>query len=240
MPVSCLAENVHQTPEFLMPLFAAIRKLLDLQYNRNDFDFKRATIRVRGDVLEVHPSYEEFAYRVEFFGDEITQIDAIDPLTGEILSSHDSIFIYPAVHHVMPEDQVQQVHGAFPVFDDEGRVGTFQDIVEHETGQGHIVEAQHQGAQRHLGLQPRQVGAQAVVDARAELHVLVGVGSVDPDTVGLGPAGGVVVGRPDAQVQHIARRDRAIAQHHRLDGDARSDRQRCQRHQPVIVEIVTI
>jgi excinuclease ABC subunit B len=83
-----------------------IRKLLDLQYNRNDFDFKRATIRVRGDVLEVHPSYEEFAYRVEFFGDEITQIDAIDPLTGEILSSHESIFIYPAVHHVMPEDQV--------------------------------------------------------------------------------------------------------------------------------------
>ncbi len=83
-----------------------IKKLLDLQYQRNDFDFKRGTIRVRGDVLEIHPSSEEFAYRVEFFGDEITNIDAINPLTGEILSNHDGIFIYPAVHYVMPEDRI--------------------------------------------------------------------------------------------------------------------------------------
>ncbi len=84
-----------------------VKKLLDLQYQRNDFDFKRGTIRVRGDVMEVHPSYEEFAYRVEFFGDEITNIDAINPLTGEILASHDGIFIYPAVHYVMPEDRIE-------------------------------------------------------------------------------------------------------------------------------------
>ncbi len=83
-----------------------IKKLLDLQYHRNDFDFKRGTVRVRGDVLEIHPSYEEFAYRVEFFGDEITNIDAINPLTGEVLSSHEGIFIYPAVHYVMPEDRI--------------------------------------------------------------------------------------------------------------------------------------
>jgi excinuclease ABC subunit B len=83
-----------------------IKKLLDLQYQRNDFDFKRGTIRCRGDVLEVHPSYEEFAYRVEFFGDEITAIDAVNPLTGEVLQSHDGIFIYPAVHYVMPEERV--------------------------------------------------------------------------------------------------------------------------------------
>src|SRR6266542_4847541 len=57
-----------------------LRKLVDLQYARNDIDFKRGTFRVRGDVVELHPSYEEFAYRIEFFGDEITQIDAINPL----------------------------------------------------------------------------------------------------------------------------------------------------------------
>src|SRR5436309_12650249 len=83
-----------------------LRKLIDLQYSRNDIDFKRATFRVRGDVVELHPSYEEFAYRIEFFGDEITAIDAINPLTGEILKSEDQIFMYPAVHYVMPEDRV--------------------------------------------------------------------------------------------------------------------------------------
>jgi excinuclease ABC subunit B len=81
-------------------------RLIELQYARNDMDFKRGTFRVRGDVVELHPSYEEFAYRIEFFGDEITNIDAINPLTGEILSTHDSIFIYPAVHYVMPEEKV--------------------------------------------------------------------------------------------------------------------------------------
>ena len=84
-----------------------LRKLIDLQYARNDIDFKRATFRVRGDVVELHPSYEEFAYRIEFFGDEITRIEAVNPLTGEVLSEHDQIFIYPAVHYVMPEDRVQ-------------------------------------------------------------------------------------------------------------------------------------
>src|SRR5438309_6224794 len=84
-----------------------LRKLIDLQYSSNDMDFKRATFRVRADVVELHPSYEEFAYRIEFFGDEITNIDAINPLTGELLQSENQIFIYPAVHYVMPEDRVQ-------------------------------------------------------------------------------------------------------------------------------------
>src|SRR5688500_5382087 len=84
-----------------------LRKLIDLQYSRNDMDFKRATFRVRGDVVELHPSYEEFAYRIEFFGDEIVNIDAINPLTGELLKSEDQIFIYPAVHYVRPEGRVR-------------------------------------------------------------------------------------------------------------------------------------
>ena len=84
-----------------------LRRLIDLQYARNDIDFKRGTFRVRGDVFEVQPSYEEFAYRVEMFGDEIVNIDAINPLTGEMLGSHEQIFIYPAVHYVMPEEKVE-------------------------------------------------------------------------------------------------------------------------------------
>ncbi len=111
-----------------------IKKLLDLQYQRNDFDFKRGTIRVRGDVMEVHPSYEEFAYRVEFFGDEITNIDAINPLTGEILQSHDGIFIYPAVHYVMPEEKIG------------GAVQQIRDELDLQVmklrGQGKLLEAQ--------------------------------------------------------------------------------------------------
>src|SRR5688572_28921677 len=83
-----------------------LRKLIDLQYARNDIDFKRGTFRVRGDVVELHPSYDEFAYRIEFFGDEITAIDAVNPLTGELLKSEDGVFIYPAVHYVMPEEKV--------------------------------------------------------------------------------------------------------------------------------------
>ncbi len=85
-----------------------LRKLIDLQYARNDMDFKRGTFRVRGDCVELYPSYEEFAYRIEFFGDQISRIEAVNPLTGELLSEHEQIFIYPAVHYVMPEDRVQE------------------------------------------------------------------------------------------------------------------------------------
>ncbi|MGE5607876.1 MAG: excinuclease ABC subunit UvrB [Bacillota bacterium] len=85
---------------------AMLRKFIDLQYARNDIDFKRGTFRVRGDVVELHPAYEEFAYRIEFFGDEITALQAINPLTGELLKEEQQLFIYPAVHYVMPEDHV--------------------------------------------------------------------------------------------------------------------------------------
>src|SRR5215210_3802450 len=111
-----------------------LRKLLDLQYSRNDIDSKRGTFRVRGDVVELHPSYEEFAYRIEFFGDDITNIDAINPLTGELLASHEQVFIYPAVHYVMPEDRLQ------------GAVQAIRDELELQVmklrGEGKLLEAQ--------------------------------------------------------------------------------------------------
>jgi excinuclease ABC subunit B len=111
-----------------------LRKLVDLQYARNDIDFKRATFRVRGDVVELHPSYEEFAYRIEFFGDQIVNIDAINPLTGELLKSEDQIFIYPAVHYVMPEDRV---HAAIESIKAELEVSVMR-----LRGQGKLLEAQ--------------------------------------------------------------------------------------------------
>src|SRR6202451_1734200 len=111
-----------------------LRKLIDLQYARNDIDFKRATFRVRGDVVELHPSYEEFAYRIEFFGDEISAIEAINPLTGEILRQEEQIFIFPAVHYVMPEDRVQ------------GAVQSIREELDFQVmrlrGQGKLLEAQ--------------------------------------------------------------------------------------------------
>jgi excinuclease ABC subunit B len=111
-----------------------LRKLIDLQYSRNDIDFKRGTFRVRGDVVELHPAYEEFAYRIEFFGDEITTIDAINPLTGELLHSADQVFIYPAVHYVMPEDRL---HAAVQSIREE-----LDMQVMHLRSQGKLLEAQ--------------------------------------------------------------------------------------------------
>src|SRR3954463_16077951 len=111
-----------------------LRKLIDLQYARNDMDFKRGTFRVRGDVVELQPSYEEFAYRIDFFGDEITSIQMINPLTGELLKEESQIFIYPAVHYVMPEDRVE---GAIKSIKEE-----LDTQVMHLRGQGKLLEAQ--------------------------------------------------------------------------------------------------
>ncbi len=83
-----------------------LRQLTDLQYQRSDFDFKRGTFRVRGDVIELHPAYEEYAYRIELFGDDVDAVQYINPTSGEILAEEDKLFIYPAVHYVMPEDQL--------------------------------------------------------------------------------------------------------------------------------------
>jgi excinuclease ABC subunit B len=84
-----------------------LRTLTDLQYTRNDYELKRGSYRVRGDVIELHPAAEEFAYRVELFGDEIDGLQFIDPLTGELLADEEKLMIFPAVHYVMPEDRLE-------------------------------------------------------------------------------------------------------------------------------------
>jgi len=81
-------------------------KLADIQYARNDIDFQRGTFRVRGDVVELYPSYESFAIRIEFFGDEIERISYINPVSAEILAVESQVFIYPAQHYIMPADRI--------------------------------------------------------------------------------------------------------------------------------------
>jgi len=81
-------------------------KLADIQYTRNDIDFQRGTFRVRGDVVELHPSYESFAVRVEFFGDEIEKISYINPVSAEVLAVEDQLFVYPAQHYIMPSERI--------------------------------------------------------------------------------------------------------------------------------------
>jgi len=83
-----------------------VRRLVDMQYERNDFELTRGRFRLRGDTLEVLPAYEEMALRIEFWGNEIERIMEVDPLTGELLSQHEEVDIYPAKHFVTPRDKL--------------------------------------------------------------------------------------------------------------------------------------
>jgi len=89
-----------------------LRRLTDIQYQRNDIDFHRSTFRVRGDVVDVFPAGEELAYRIDFFGDEVDRITQIDPLTGEILKTLDEFKIFPSSHYVTPQDKLKVALGS--------------------------------------------------------------------------------------------------------------------------------
>src|SRR5687767_14854896 len=112
-----------------------LQKLVELQYERVNIDFDRGVFRVRGDVVEIYPSYQDQAYRVEFWGDEIDAIYTIDPLLGEVLHKHESrLPIYPKTHYVMSKPTIKR---ALKTIKDE--------LVQHEeflVNEGKIVEAQ--------------------------------------------------------------------------------------------------
>ncbi len=112
-----------------------LQKLVELQYERVNIDFDRGNFRVRGDVVELYPSYQDQAYRIEFWGDEIDAIYTIDPLLGEVIKKHDTrIPIYPKTHYVMSRSTIKSA------------VGTIRaELDEHEkflVEEGKIVEAQ--------------------------------------------------------------------------------------------------
>lgn len=81
-------------------------QLVDIQYTRNDFDFQRGAFRVRGDIIDIYPAYEEFAYRLEFFGNEIERISVIDPLTGKTRDQVEKAAIFPAKHFVTTAEKM--------------------------------------------------------------------------------------------------------------------------------------
>jgi excinuclease ABC subunit B len=83
-----------------------LRRLVEMQYSRQDYGLERGCFRARGDVVEVFPTYEDYAVRVEMFGDEIDSIAQIDPITGRVLKKHDRLPVYPKSHYVQPRDQL--------------------------------------------------------------------------------------------------------------------------------------
>ena len=107
-----------------------LSRLIDIQYDRNDVAFERGQFRVRGDCVEIYPSYEEFAVRVEFWGDEIEQISIINPLTGETIRKANEFYVYPCKHFVMPEERIAtavtrietELNDRLKMFKDQGKL----------------------------------------------------------------------------------------------------------------------
>ena len=113
-------------------------RFVDIQYERNDVDFSRGKFRVRGDVIELWPAYEEFGFRIELFGDEVETLAYIDPTSGTVIDKKEEMQVYPAKHFVLPEDRIQ------------GAVEAIQAELEQRLGQlkeqGKLLEAQRLAA----------------------------------------------------------------------------------------------
>jgi excinuclease ABC subunit B len=125
-----------------------LSKLVDIQYERNDVSFGRGKFRVRGDCVELWPSYEEYGFRVEFWGDEVEQLSIINPTSGEVLSVEEMLFIYPAKHFVMPQERiaraVEEIRQEL-----EMRLKEFRD-------QGKLLEAQRLSARTRFDIEMLQ------------------------------------------------------------------------------------
>ena len=124
---------------------AMLARLVDVQYERNDTDPSRGKFRVRGDSVEVWPSYEEFAYRIEFWGDEIERLSIINPVSGEAIDKLEQVFIYPAKHFVLPEERI---HNAV----DEIR-RELRERLERFKSQGKLLEAQRLSARTRYDIE---------------------------------------------------------------------------------------
>uniref|UniRef100_UPI0030ED7441 excinuclease ABC subunit UvrB n=1 Tax=Symmachiella dynata TaxID=2527995 RepID=UPI0030ED7441 len=123
-------------------------KLIDIQYDRNDISFQRGTVRVRGDVVECWPAYEEYAYRIELWGDEIEKLSIINPLTGQEARVLEEAYIYPAKHFVMPQERIT---AAIKAIEDELN-GRLQELRE----AGKLLEAQRLAARTRFDLEMMQ------------------------------------------------------------------------------------
>ncbi|MFM8580634.1 MAG: excinuclease ABC subunit UvrB, partial [Planctomycetaceae bacterium] len=122
-----------------------LRRLVDIQYERNDYEFARAKFRVRGDVVEIWPAYEEFGYRVELWGDEVEALAEINPVSGAEARRLQEIYIYPAKHFVLPYDRI--VHAI-----DEIRA-ELESRLEFFRREGKLLEAQRLAARTRFDLE---------------------------------------------------------------------------------------
>jgi excinuclease ABC subunit B len=120
-------------------------KLVDIQYERNDAAFTRGKFRVRGDVVEVWPAYEEFAFRIELFGDDIDTLVITNPTSGEVLRELDELFIYPAKHFVTPDERVRTAV--------EGIRQELEERLEQFKNEGKLLEAQRLGARTRFDIE---------------------------------------------------------------------------------------
>jgi excinuclease ABC subunit B len=106
-PEDYAGQAVFLAPGTTLDRDVLIRSLVDIQYDRNDFDLTRGTFRVRGDVLDIFPPYADRPLRVEFYGDEVESVVEVDPLTGEVTARFDSVPVWPATHYVTAPDKLQ-------------------------------------------------------------------------------------------------------------------------------------
>jgi excinuclease ABC subunit B len=125
-----------------------LHKLIDVQYDRNDIEFARGKFRVRGDCVELWPAYEEYALRIEFWGDEIEQLAIINPTSGEVIEPQEELYIYPAKHFVMPEDRIA---GAVQAIKDE-----LEQRLEQLRSTGKLLEAQRLNARTRFDIEMMQ------------------------------------------------------------------------------------
>ncbi|HKB38987.1 MAG TPA: excinuclease ABC subunit UvrB [Gemmataceae bacterium] len=120
-------------------------RLVDIQYQRNDVAFTRGTFRVRGDTIEVWPAYEEFALRIELFGDEVETLSIINPTSGETLRVMDELYIYPAKHFVTPEERIRTAV--------EGIRGELEERLTQFKNEGKLLEAERLRARTNFDLE---------------------------------------------------------------------------------------
>ncbi len=125
-----------------------LSKLVDIQYERNDFEFSSGRFRVRGDCVELWPSYEEFGFRFEFWGDEVDQLSLINPTSGEVISQQEEIFVYPAKHFVMPEDRIAAAVDSIKK--------ELEDRLEELRNAGKLLEAQRLSARTRFDIEMMQ------------------------------------------------------------------------------------
>lgn len=133
-PIDYEKQVISIRPGMEKPREELMRKLIDIQYDRNDLAFERGTFRVRGDIIDIFPVGEENAVRIELFGDEVETIKELNPITGEIIALRNHVAIYPASHYVTTEESMQRALGTI--------AEELKERVDWFKGEGKLLEAQ--------------------------------------------------------------------------------------------------